>query len=272
MQKKVCFGFIALLSLVLVLPLSLHAAVVGHFTKVRGQVDVLKGGKIPAVAVKVRDGVEPGDVIRTKSKAKAELTMVDNSVIFMSPESRLAVADYVYNPAKNERRAVVRLFRGLIHTVVKHIAKSEQPDFILETHTATLGVRGTDWYTLLAPSFTSVYLVQGTLGVRSNLTTVPAMLLLHSMQFTRILRGQAPVPGKPMNMELVRSLHRMMDVGWKADGLGPHGDNLPEGSQNLQIPGFPRTQEQHMRQQYIPPVLQPQQQTPAPSHSPSPYP
>ena len=113
--------------------------------------DLLKGGKIPGLPVKLRDGVEPGDVIRTKARAKAELTMVDDSIIVLAPESRLAVADYTYNPASGERRAVVRLFRGLVHTVVNRIIQTEEPDFIMETHTAVIGVRGTDWYTLLAP-------------------------------------------------------------------------------------------------------------------------
>jgi hypothetical protein len=271
MQRKICTALIALLFLVTILPLRIHAAVVGHFTQVLGQVDLLKGGKIPAIAVKVRDGVEPGDVIRTKAKAKAELTMVDDSVIVVAPESRLAVADYVYDPAKNERRAVIRLFRGLVHTVVNRIIQTERPDFIMETHTATVGVRGTDWYTLLAPSFTSLYLKQGTLGVSSNLPTIPALLLLHSMHFTQVPMGKQPFLAKPMTMEMVSLLERLMDTGLKDGGLlGPQGPNLPEGSQNIQLPGFPSYQEQRLRQEYIPPVLQPQRQTPAPSHSPSP--
>jgi hypothetical protein len=53
--------------------LSAHAAAVGRFTLIKGQVDVLKGGKVPGIAAKVQDAVEPGDVIRTKSGAKAQL-------------------------------------------------------------------------------------------------------------------------------------------------------------------------------------------------------
>ena len=80
----------------------------------------------------------------TKARSKAQLSMVDASVITLAPESRLAIADYQYNPEQESRRAVVSLFRGLVHTVVNRIIKTEEPDFIMETHTATLGVRGTD--------------------------------------------------------------------------------------------------------------------------------
>ena len=39
------------------------AEVVGHLTQVEGRVELLKGGKLPATAAKMQDGVEPGDVL-----------------------------------------------------------------------------------------------------------------------------------------------------------------------------------------------------------------
>jgi hypothetical protein len=254
---------------------ALNAAVVGRFTQVRGEVDLLKGGKIPGLSVKLRDGVEPGDIIRTKARARAELTMMDDSILVLAPESRLAVADYSYNPARGERRAVIRLFKGLVHTVVNRVIQTEEPDFIMETHTAVIGVRGTDWYTLLAPAFTSVYLARGTLGVSSNLPTLPALLLLQSMQFTQVPMGKQPFLGKPMSMEMIGILERLMDTGLVAGGLlGPGG--LPPVGGEYQLPlGPPTSPDQRLKQEYIPPVLQPQPQIPGPApgtgtHSPSP--
>ncbi len=271
MQKKIRFALLVLTVMSLAIPLTAHAAVVGRFTQVRGQVDLLKGGKIPGLPVKVQDGVEPGDVIRTKAKAKAELTMVDNSVIVLAPESRLAVADYSYNAATNERRAVVRLFRGLVHTVVKRVIQTEEPDFIMETHTAIIGVRGTDWYTLLAPAFTSVYLAQGTLGVRSNLPTVPSLLLLKSMQFTQVPMSKQPFLPQPLTPDVLKVLEQMMDKGVAAGGLlGPGGPAFPEGAQSGLPLGLPSTPDQRIRQETIPPTLIPQPQVPAPTnHGPS---
>jgi hypothetical protein len=141
MRQKIRLLVLILTLAALVLPVTSHAAVVGRFTMVKGQVDLLKQGKIPAIAAKYQDGVEIGDVIRTKSKAKAQLTMVDDSVITLAPESRLAISDYQYNPARGERRAVVRSIMGLVHTVVKRIIKTEQPNFIMETHTATISAQ-----------------------------------------------------------------------------------------------------------------------------------
>jgi hypothetical protein len=227
-------------------------------------VDVLKQGKIPAIRAKVQDGVAIGDVIRTKSMAKAQLTMVDDSVITLAPESRLAIADFQFNPVRQERRAVVRALRGLVHTVVKRIIKTEEPDFIMETHTATIGVRGTEWYTLLGPNFTLAYLAHGTLGVSSNLAPAPTLFLLHSMQFTQIPLGKQPLPAQALAPETLKMLDNIMDKGLNSEGFGGDLPGPGKGSQ-LQIPlTLPGSADQKLLQQTIPPVLVPQPQMPAP--------
>jgi len=264
MRCKRLWAIVALLLLTLLFAASAHASIVGRFTLIKSQVDLLKGGKIPAMPAKVQDGVEPGDVIRTKSRAKAQLSMVDASVITLAPESRLAIADYHYNPARGERRAVLRLFRGLVHTVVNRIIKTEEPDFIMETHTAAIGVRGTDWYTLLGPNSTGVYLPRGILGVSSNLPTVPALLLLQSGHFTQVLQGRQPSLAQPLTPEILRMLEQLMDTGLTGGGLGFSPPARGTGAQYqtpLTLPGSP---EQRLLQQTIPPVLVPQHQTAPP--------
>ncbi|MDO9531043.1 MAG: FecR family protein [Deltaproteobacteria bacterium] len=264
MQKKIWFALIVLVVMSFAIPLTAYASVVGRFTLIKGQVTVLKGGKLPAIAAKVQDGVETGDVIRTKSGAKAQLSMVDASVITLAPESRLAIADYQYNPAQGERRAVLRLFRGLVHTVVNRIIKTEEPDFLMETHTATIGVRGTDWYTLLGPNSTGVYLPRGILGLSSNLPTVPGSLRLKSGQFSQILQGLPPSMPQALTPEILKMLEKLMDTGLSEGGLGVGSPAPGTGSQYktpLTLPGSP---DQKLLQQTIPPVLAPQLHTPAP--------
>jgi hypothetical protein len=269
MKLKIRQVIIVLTMITLAVPLAAQATVVGHFTLVRGRVDLLKQGKLPAVPAKLRGEVSPGDIIRTKSRSKAQLTMVDDSIITLAPMSRLAVADYQYHPARQERRAVLRVFRGLVHTVVKQIIRREEPDFILETHTAIIGVRGTDWYTLLAPSFTSVYLLRGILGVRSNLPTFPALLLLQARQFTQIPMGKQPLLAKPLTPQMLKILKTMMDTGVMPGDLYM-GPGPPKGGEfPLQLPVSP---EQMIRLQTIPPKVVPTPKVAPPAPPPTPRP
>jgi hypothetical protein len=273
MQQRIRLALIMLVVVVLAVPLTAGAAVVGRFTLVTGQVDLLKGGKIPAIAAKVQDGVEAGDIIRTKTKAKAQLTMVDDSVITMAPESRLALADYQYDAARGERRAVVRLFRGLVHTVVNRIIKTEEPDFIMETHTAVVGVRGTNFFTLLGPISTLTAVSSGVVFVTPKVSGVEG-ILLRSMQFI-----QAPKPFLPQTLtpEALRMLENLMDTGLVGGGLGFGIPSITgtDGQFPLGSPFSP--DQQRILQQTIPPILVPQHQqapvqsAPSPQGGPSPY-
>jgi len=268
MPQKAWLALLMLILLALAAPLAAQAAEVGRFTMVTGQVDLLRQGKIPGVPARVQDGVEPGDVVRTKSKSKAQLKMVDDTVITLAPESRLAVADFSYDAARGERRAALKIFRGLVHTLVTRLINVEEANFLMETHTAGLGVRGTEWYTLLAPAFTSVYLVQGRLDVRSNLPTLPAVLSLGPRQFTQVPLGRQPRLPQPLTPALLQMLQRLMEIGvQEPGGLGLGGEiTAPGGSAiPLELPVSPERQ----MQPTIPPTLQPAPVAPQPRGGPS---
>ena len=63
-------------------------------------------------------------MIRTKSKSRAQVQFVDDTILTLAPESRVAVADYLYDGARGQRRVLLQVFRGLVHTVVKQVCSS----------------------------------------------------------------------------------------------------------------------------------------------------
>ena len=130
------------------------AAAVGTFIQVEGSVEVLRQGKPPAVAAKIRDGVDQGDQVRTKSQSRAQLRFVDDTVLSLSPGSSVLIEAYLYDGSQGTRQATLNLFRGLAYTVVNRILQTEKPDFVFKTHTAVLGVRGTRFFTLVGARFT----------------------------------------------------------------------------------------------------------------------
>lgn len=148
------------------------ADVVGHLTQVEGRVDILRGGKLPAIPVKLNDGVQLGDVIRTKSKSKAQITFVDKSTMTISPESRVGIESYMFDASKNKRNAVVQLFQGLAHVAVSKIFKAAEPDFVVKTQTAIMGVRGTDFGVRIYPNSSDVLNFEGLLQVGNILPEV----------------------------------------------------------------------------------------------------
>ena len=166
-------------------PAAALAAPVGQFLQAEGEVDLSKAGKAPAVAVKPNDPVEVGDVVRTKSNGRAQIRFVDDSVLTIAPDSRVAVEEYLFDPAKGDRKATLEVFRGLVHTTVNKVDPNKPPDFFLKTHTAVMGVRGTRWFTKLLPTVTEVYTEGSRLEVRC-LKFPDKMVLLKDLQFTQV--------------------------------------------------------------------------------------
>ena len=163
---------ILFLALVLALPQGASAEAVGHFTQVQGRVDLLKGGKLPANPVKEGDEVAVGDVLRAKSLSKAQITFQDNTTLTMSPESRITIEEYMYDPAKGKRNAVLQMFQGLALFVVSKIHQTEQPDFVVKTHTAIMGIRGTEVGIRLQPNESTFLTFSGLIRVSSNFAEI----------------------------------------------------------------------------------------------------
>jgi hypothetical protein len=142
-----------------------QAEVVGRFTQVVGRVDLLKGGNLPATPVKVDATVEPKDVVRTKSLSKAQIKFIDNSTLTISPGSRIAIDEYMINPAQGKRRAVLKIFQGLALAVVNKIYNVKEPDFVVKTQTAIMGVRGTEFGIRILPNSSTIMNFKGLLQV-----------------------------------------------------------------------------------------------------------
>jgi FecR protein len=197
---------------VLVLSGAAQAAPVGRFVRLEGQVELLKQGKLPPVPVKMEDGVEPGDVIFTKAKAKAQMKFADESIITLAPESRVEVIDFSYDPAQGRRRVVMRLYKGLLHNQVPKMMQNRGPDdfdFSMETRTAHFGVRGDEWYTLVKPNSTLVFLLKSVLYLKTN---NPNSLVLQENHKAEVWRDKVS-EAEPLRPEVLAMLKEMMITG-----------------------------------------------------------
>ncbi len=125
--------------LMLVLPLSALGAPVGKITHVEGRVDVTAGDKTrPA---NPGDPVDIGDILRAKSKARAEVTFLDGNIIRLAENTRIRITGYQAGEGKT---STLELFRGKAQNIVSALAKNAR--YEVHTPTAVCGVRGTDFF------------------------------------------------------------------------------------------------------------------------------
>lgn len=213
MLRKWLLIIFSMLAILLALAFSAQAAPIGRFLMVEGQVDLLRGGKLPAAAAKVTEPVELKDVIRTKSKSRAQVLFVDDTILTLAPETRVAVADYFFDRPQGLRRVLLQVFQGLAQTAVKQVLRLEKPDFLMQTQTAIIGVRGTEWFTLILPNSTNVYNISGLLELTASNRSIPGSLLLPARKYSVVRRDQAPGPAQDLTPEILTMLLKMMQTG-----------------------------------------------------------
>ena len=134
---------------------------------------------------------------------------------------------------------------------------------MMETHTAILGVRGTETYTVLLPAATGAYLVSGLLAASSNNPQIPDSVLLNTMQFTMIPLGQPPRLPQDLTPAMLQVLKNLMVTGLKESAYLGAGaaPGIGGGSQIPEILGYPGAPDLY-RQPVIPPTLVPPAATP----------
>lgn len=168
------------------------AQTAGVFTQVEGKVELLRQGRPPAVPARVQDPVAAGDAVRTAAEARAQIRLADDSILTLAPGSLVTIEAFLYERETGVRKAVLQVLRGLVHCAVEKIFKVERPDFLLKTHTAVLGVRGTRWYTLLGARYTAAYGESGTLEVGSLFPDITRTVLVRGGEMSSVPLKEPP--------------------------------------------------------------------------------
>lgn len=173
---------------------------VGKFTLVEGKVDVLRGGSLPAISVKVEDPVFIKDVIRTKSQSRAEILFVDGNQIKMAPRTRIDISEYI----SDEKRSVgiIGLPRGMVEAVVppkvvNRIKLSpEASSFEIQTPVAVAAVRGTAYHVYQSGNTATIFVEEGVVYVY-NPKFPDQVIEVHAGEIVTLYADQPATASKP---------------------------------------------------------------------------
>lgn len=114
---------------------------IGFIKTVAGEVIIT--GKAGPLAAVPGNSVELGDVIRTREDGRIGLTLKDDTVLSLGPNSELSVDEFLYAPARDELGLGARLGSGTLQFISGVIARLKPESVSITTPTATIGVRGT---------------------------------------------------------------------------------------------------------------------------------
>lgn len=90
-----------------------------------------------------------GDMLVTDPTSQAQIVFTDNTLMTFREDTKFYVKEYSYNPKAKKGgsvgKYVMSLIQGGFRTITGIIAKSNPPDYQVNTPVATIGVRGTDY-------------------------------------------------------------------------------------------------------------------------------
>jgi len=89
-------------------------------------------------------GVEMNDSIRTQS-GKVGITFQDDTRVQVNENSKLVIDDFVYDPKSKSGKLSAKMALGTVRYASGQIAKNSPQNVALNTPTATISVRGTDF-------------------------------------------------------------------------------------------------------------------------------
>lgn len=184
---------------------------VGSFSKLEGRVDILIEGAASAVPVKLNDNVSMGDIVRTKSDGKAEITFKDDTTVRLAPETRMKIDEYVFNPDNSRKTGALGLFRGKVRAVVSKTKAGIIPvgisssSFNINTPTAIAGVKGTDFFVFYDKGMTGVIFKEGS-GFVANPNMPDKIVNINAGQITFVATPDAPplTPRPASNVEMAQ--------------------------------------------------------------------
>jgi hypothetical protein len=132
-------------------------------------------------SVQIRRGQEtlPGGVNATVNMNDAivtglsslQLRFQDNTTASVTENSRFVIDDFVYDPSRGAGRLNVRVAMGTVRYVSGQIARNNQQNVQVNTPTAVIGVRGTDFFMTVDESGQSLVVLVPSCNQQGNCYT-----------------------------------------------------------------------------------------------------
>ncbi|QFZ83213.1 hypothetical protein GFK26_10790 [Variovorax paradoxus] len=116
----------------------------GFVKSVRGSVQLLDGAGATRNAAP-GDALGAVDRIVTGPDSSAAVVLRDNTTLMVGPSSRMDLKEFHFDGTTRDGGMLVSLLRGSMRMITGLIGKTNPDAVRVETQTATIGIRGTDF-------------------------------------------------------------------------------------------------------------------------------
>jgi hypothetical protein len=115
----------------------------GTIKTVRGDVRIERAGS--GIEARVGEPVFAGDRVRVTGEGAIGISMRDETLLSLGPNSTMVVNGFAYNPTTREGAVETSILRGTMRYITGLIGRRNPEAIKVNTPTATIGIRGTDF-------------------------------------------------------------------------------------------------------------------------------
>jgi hypothetical protein len=149
--RTLLFGRLSIVFLLNLISHQVFAEATGTFMVVKGDVQVTsKAGTTQKAKIGMK--VQESDIIASGADSRAKIVMSDKNVINISPDTKLELEKYVYDPNSDNKQVSLNVLQGKVRATVEQKYDGEKNKFHVKTPSAVAGVRGTDFLTSFSAS------------------------------------------------------------------------------------------------------------------------
>lgn len=115
----------------------------GVIKTVNGQVDIERGGR--SLVAKVGDPVQESDRVMSRNESSVGISMNDETLLSLGPNSTLVIDKYAYDPVTRDGRVATSILKGTLRYVTGLIGHLHPEAIKVTTENSTIGIRGTEF-------------------------------------------------------------------------------------------------------------------------------
>lgn len=113
----------------------------GRVLIVAGTANVERAGK--QIPLSAGSAVENGDTLSVADKSTLQVRFTDESVVALRANSQFKIENYKFDRNADTDRSVMGLLKGGMRTITGLIGKANNKNYLVQTATSTIGIRGT---------------------------------------------------------------------------------------------------------------------------------
>lgn len=119
---------------------------IGEISELRGNGEITRVSSTDSFTAKIDSDIFSFDDVRT-GNGRLAIKFLDSSIVKLTEHSKLVIDEYIFDPDPSKSKMALNMASGTARFISGAFGKIDKENITINTPTATIGIRGTDFTT-----------------------------------------------------------------------------------------------------------------------------